>query len=363
MEEKEGLVSSVKRTPLFSNRKVTMGASAALMCVLLTAVCSFFPYVIDPSRIGTAEFWSDEIIITVISVYMLIDFMGMAKAYNAGQERSEIAKARVKFQESLEVVVKTGTSAFFQWVKKVLEPMDQDYVNKRELRKAGISDERILSLDLMEIKKLYTDGAQNFDLRDKDGNVVKPHQYFRSITKEQYKAIRKIKTGAYSIPFVSPSYYLSAKSAGISSTYSEIATHEQGKKSAMLTRTIFVRVLGQVMLAVVLGSFVYDTASGNSDMATALYKLVSRLFTGAMSGVIGWNLGCNINDLEAKYIEKRTEVHMLYESDLKEGKFKPKDENEMGKAEFAEKVRKANAETMKENGVPLIESGKGVIEL
>ena len=78
------------------NRKVLLGGAALACFVGIIAICSFFPFIIDPSRWKTKEFLSDQLIASAISIFSIVCVMYMAQASNASNERSNICKARVK---------------------------------------------------------------------------------------------------------------------------------------------------------------------------------------------------------------------------------------------------------------------------
>lgn len=356
------LISKVKEAPLFSNRKITLGFGALLMCVALTVACSFFPYVLDPSRIGTKEFWSDEIIIIVLSVYALIDLMYMAKAYNAADKRSELARANVTFMEVVSKI--RHRRAFDQWVKEVKEPSDQKAKNLHYMKQAGLDDERLLMLSIDQLKGLEGK-AQNYDIRDSNGVLVKSHEWFPALTKAQVRVMLEIKQGKTAIRFVPSQTYLQSKTVRRSLTESEIA-YAQGKHDTVtMTASIAIRVSQSILLAMILGSFVRDASADDTAVADAVLKLISRLFSISINSVFGWNLGCRINDDDAVFVRNKISVMEEYISDVESGLFKVMSASELGKKEFAEQVKRENAHVLRkgEDGRILLEnsSEKNVI--
>lgn len=355
-------ISRVKEAPLFSNRKITLGFGALLMCVALTVACSFFPYVLDPSRIGTKEFWSDEIVIIVLSVYALIDLMYMAKAYNAADSRSELARANVVFVETVSKI--KHRRAFDQWVREIKEPADQKAKDLHYMKQAGLDDERLLMLSIDQIKGLEGK-AQNYDIHDRDGVLVKTHEWFPALTKAQVKVMLEIKQGRTAIRFVPSQTYLQSKTVRRSLTESEIAYAQEKHDTVTMTAAIAIKVSQSVLLAMILGSFVRDASAGDTAVADAVLKLVSRLFSISINSVFGWNLGCKINDDDAIFVRNKVSVMQEYISDVESGLFKVLSASELGKKEFAEQVKREAAQVLKkkEDGPVLLEnsSEKNVI--
>ena len=203
------------------NKKVFLGMMAMVACIAIVALCSFFPFIIDPSRWKTKEFLSDQLIASAISIFSIVCVMYMAQASNASNERSNICKARVKFlgnganiEGSVNRILKHDKiSAFSQWVKRVLQPQDIRTAKERILVKCGIEDMHILDLDDTDIKSLV-------DKPQKIGD-----RYYKSITKKQYKEVMRAK--ALRMQLVDPSYYLVCSKYSGDKTITEESSTEQ----------------------------------------------------------------------------------------------------------------------------------------
>ena len=114
-----------------ANRKVLLGIFSILMCFGLITVCSFSRYIIDPSQWQTNEFLTDELIISAIVIMSMVSVMFIGQSSNAQNEKSRIAKARVKFFDSLKDVIAKGINSFIQWIKKVMQPEDIEIIKER----------------------------------------------------------------------------------------------------------------------------------------------------------------------------------------------------------------------------------------
>ena len=54
------------------NRKILLGVSSLFICIVLIAVCSFVPFIIDPTQWQTVEFLTDELIIVAIVIAVIV---------------------------------------------------------------------------------------------------------------------------------------------------------------------------------------------------------------------------------------------------------------------------------------------------
>ena len=66
-------------------------------------------------------------------------------------------------------------------------------------------------------------------------------------------------------------------------------------------------------------------------------QLVARLLALVSSSFMGYIVGCQINDIDAEYIEMRIVVQNMF---LQDKEFKPIDTQEEAKQEFIERVKK-----------------------
>lgn len=305
------------------NRKILLGAGALVCFIGIIAICSFFPFIIDPSKWQTAEFLSDELIVVAIVIFSTICLMSIAQASNAMNPNSKIAKAKVRFGTSVERVFKgQNISAFSQWVRKVLQPKDVRTAKERTVQRAGVEDLACLDLEESELKALV--GAPQ-----KYGD-----RFFKAITKKQFQAIMRAKR--MKLALVDPSYYLSCSKSAGDKTPTEQSAQEGRKKGALLTWSIGSKIVVTVVVAMIFTSLVYDSATG-VDAAKSWMKFASRMGSMASSSFMGYMIGCQTNDIDAYYIELKCLVHDEF---FEDGSFKAKSQQEEAREAFAERVRK-----------------------
>ena len=316
------------------NKKVLLGGLAILMCLALIIVCSFSAFFIDPSRWQTKEFLTDELIIVAIVIMSMVSVMAMGQSSNAMNALSRISKARVAFFASLKAVEDRNVNAFRQWVRKVLQPEDIETIKLRRLRNAGVGDVMILELDDVQLLEL-TKAPQRYPIPTSKDEDDKKGRYFKRITEEQYKRILKIKSSEFRIKFVEPEYYLSVKNLTDTRTVSERAMNEGKKKGSFMTSRILSRLVLSIVSAMIFASLVRDMAT-NVDAASAWAKFFSRVWAMVSSAFMGYIVGTQMNDIDAEYVEMRTQVHTRY---LQDKNFKPMSDQEEAKQEFIERVK------------------------
>lgn len=308
------------------NKKVVLGIFAILCGILVIAVCSFTPFIIDPSRWQTTEFLSDELIISAIVIFAILAVMAVAQASNQADPKSFLCKARASFFETIDKV--SDRSAFGQWVREVLQPRDFKSIRERELMGCGIDDFTILDLDRQQIKELLSKPQKYGD------------RYYKTITKSQYKTIIGILDGKCYIKPVPPEYYLNYKGMDKCKTITERAGKETSVKTGTTIFNVAMKLIITIIPAMVFASLVRDAAS-EMTKAEAWLKFASRMFAFATSSFQGWLLGCKLNDIDASYIEMRVMVHKEF---LNDKSFKPKSQQELARQDFIERVRKDNIE-------------------
>ena len=316
------------------NKKVLLGGFSILMCLALIIVCSFSAFIIDPSRWQTREFLTDELIIVAIVIMSMVSVMFMGQSSNAQNPLSRIAKARVEFFKSLDVVNERNVNAFRQWVRKVLQPEDVRTIKTRRLRKLGIDEVLILELDEVQLLET-TKAAQRYPIETATDKEDKKGRYFKKITEDQYKGILEIKKTEFKMKFVEPEYYLSVKNLTDTRTVSERALNEGKKKGLFLATRIITRLVLTVVSAMIFASLVRDLNS-SMDQAAAWAKFFSRLWAMISSSFMGYIVGTQMNDIDAEYVEMRTQVHTRY---LQDENFKPLSDQEEAKQEFIERVK------------------------
>lgn len=308
----------------FTSRKVLLGLFAVFICAILIGVCSFVPFIIDPNQWMTTKFLTDELIICAIVIFSMVAFMFVGQAANALRDESNLAKARTKFFECIKKI--TNIFGFHQWVKKVLQPRDIQTIKERRLRAIGITEYRILELDNSQIKALE-EKAGAYEIR---GEKL----YFRGITKEQVEGVLKIRNERFKIDLVEPEYYLSVKNLIDNRTITERSSAEGAKKSFYLARSIIGRLLVTIITAMIFASFMRDLNTA-VDAGAAWQTFLTRLWAMVSSCFMGYLVGCQINDIDAEYIEMRIIVQNMY---LQDETFVPLSEQEEAKEEFKKRV-------------------------
>ena len=305
------------------NKKVFLGFLAFLFAVAFVCISSFFPFIIDPTRWQTKEFLSDELIIIAITIFGMVSFIFISQAQNAQDSRSELAKAKVAFTASVKEI--KDRVAFKQWVRKVLQVNDKHEIKIRELEKIGIDDVSVLDLEIAQIKALTEPQRYN-------------GRWYKSLSEEQIKFVLKVRQSNPLPNPVDPSYYLVAQSVGENRTISEQSGNEGKKKTTLLSWSIMSKIIATLLVAIVLGSLVRDLAS-EQDNATAWMKFAQRMFSLSTSAFMGYLVGCQMNDIDAYYINLRVEVHQEYLSDKT---FKPTSQQEEARQQFIERVKTEN---------------------
>lgn len=305
------------------NKKVFLGFLAFLFAVAFVCISSFFPFIIDPTRWQTKEFLSDELIIIAITIFGMVSFIFISQAQNAQDPRSELAKAKVRFTESIKEI--KDRVAFKQWVRKILQANDKHEIKMRELEKIGIDDVSVLDLEIAQIKALTEPQRYN-------------GRWYKSLSEEQIKFVLKVRQSNPLPNPVDPSYYLVAQSVGENRTISEQSGNEGKKKTTLLSWSIMSKIIATLLVAIVLGSLVRDLAS-EQDNATAWMKFAQRMFSLSTSAFMGYLVGCQMNDIDAYYINLRVEVHQEYLSDKT---FKPTSQQEEARQQFIERVKTEN---------------------
>lgn len=317
------------------NKKVLLGLFSILMCLGLIVVCSFVPFVVKPENWQTNEFLTDELLICAIVIMSMVSLIFISQSSNARNEKSNIAKSRVDFFASLKQIKEKGFGAFRQWVRKVLQPEDIQAIKERRLRALGIDDVLILELDDVQLLALSKE-PQKFAILTAKNEEDQKGRYFKKITEEQYKGILAIKKTEYKIKFVEPEYYLSVKNLTDTRTVSERAVNEGKKKRFVLSSSIFSKLIMTVVSAMIFASLVRDLTA-DVDQAAAWAKFASRIWAMTSSSFMGYIVGVQMNDIDAEYIEMRTQVHTRY---MQDSEFKPLTQQEEAKQEFVERVKK-----------------------
>ena len=301
---------------VFDNKKLLLGFLTMVVILAIIVVSSFWPFILDLSRVGTTEFITDQMIIMAITISVTISMMFIAQVSNAQNPNSELAKAKVEFMNSIKKIV--NHTWFYQWIKRVLQVNDRKDIAEKGMMKLGVPF-AVYELSDTEIRSL--EKPQKF------GDT-----FYKSLTKKQIEGVLSLKKQVASIKFVSPNYYTSFKSLMIDKNLSEIARGENKKKIFTVIFQLALKIVMSFIFAAILASLVRDLAQEDGSNAQTWMRFLSRTFAFITSSFLGFTLGCKLNDLDAFYITKRVEAHTLY---LEDKDFKPIDE---AKQEFIERV-------------------------
>lgn len=314
-----------EKVKFYTNRKILLGVSSLILCVVLIAVCSFVPFIIDPSKWQTTEFLTDELIIVAIVIFAMVATVFIGQTSNGMNKDSNLAKSRTSFFDS--IVRIDNINAFNQWVRKVMQPNDILNMQKRIMHKAGITDFDVLKLEFPEIKALLETPQKYGD------------HYYKGLSKRQINTIIDIKNGKYKVDLVEPEYYLSVKNLIDSRTITERSSKEGLKKGLFLSRSIIARIMLTVITAMIFASLMRDVGAEGGDVTQASLKFVSRLWAMVSSSFMGYFVGCQINDIDAEYINMRVTVHKMF---LQDKTFKALDEQEEARQDFINRIKKEN---------------------
>jgi hypothetical protein len=301
---------------VFDNKKLLLGFLTMVVILAIIVVSSFWPFILDLSRVGTTEFITDQMIIMAITISVTISMMFIAQVSNAQNPNSELAKAKVEFMNSIKKIV--NHTWFYQWIKRVLQVNDRRDIAEKGMMKLGVPF-AVYELSDTEIRSL--EKPQKF------GDT-----FYKSLTKKQIEGVLSLKKQVARIKFVSPNYYTSFKSLMIDKNLSEIARGENKKKIFTVIFQLALKIVMSFIFAAILASLVRDLAQEDGSTAQTWMRFLSRTFAFITSSFLGFTLGCKLNDLDAFYITKRVEAHTLY---LEDKDFKPIDE---AKQEFIERV-------------------------
>lgn len=306
------------------NKKIILGVLAIIVAMVFIGITSFIPFIITKEKLQSAAFWTDEIIIIAITIFAMVATMFVGQASNAQNDKSELAKAKVSFSESVKTIL--NFNYFSQWVKKVLQPRDIEHIKERELRKIGIDDYTVLKLEDEQIRKL-SESAQKYNNR-----------YYSQITEKQAEIILQLKDGVKKLHLVEPNYYLTVSSIESDKTVSEKSGREQFKKTLKLLISIVSKITLALIPTLIFAALARDLTEGaGGDAAEACARFSARMFALISSAFMGYIVGCQMNDIDADYINLRVMVHKQYSQDET---FVPMSEQEIAKEEYLKNHKK-----------------------
>lgn len=290
------------------NKKILLGLLTVTLIFAIIIVSSFWPFIFDPSRIGTMSFLTDQMIIAAITIATTVTLLFMAKAGNAQNPKSKIAMAKVAFAQSLARIAKH--TFLYKWIEEVMQPRDRMDVAKKGMLRLGVNF-RIWDLTDTEICSLY-------ETREIDGKK------YKALTKAQIKGLMRLRKSVKHMHFVKPQYYTDCESYMNDKNLSQIASGENTKKVLLIVFDLFSRMLLTFMTASIFTSLVLDLTEQGGGNATAWLCFLSRMSAFVSSMLAGYMMGCKANDTDAFYINKRVEAHTMY---LEDRNFKPIDDD------------------------------------
>lgn len=318
------------------SKKLVLGVLSFLLVLAVIVVSAFSELTMNPSNWKSSAFISKELIQVAIAVMSMVCFINIGKSGNDLDSRSNIARARKEFMESIDKIKSKGVNGFLQWVKHTKQKNDQQDENESLLHSVGITNLAYLDLSYNELEALL---AQPYSKELPSGKT-----YFNQINKEQYETILKIKNGKNAIPFINPTEYLVlSKGSRIVSDSRKLS--QQAKKETMtMVVDVGSRMVSVLMFGMIMGAFVVESLSEDADITRNLMDLFTRLSTALTSAFMGYMSGCKLNDITAEYINIKIAVHLQY---LDDREFKPLSEQEIAKRNFAEFVKKENENEIK----------------
>lgn len=318
------------------SKKLVLGVLSFLLVLAVIVVSAFSELTMNPSNWKSSAFISKELIQVAIAVMSMVCFINIGKSGNDLDSRSNIARARKEFMESIDKIKSKGVNGFLQWVKHTKQKIDQQDENESLLHSVGITNLAYLDLSYNELETLL---SQPYSKELPSGKT-----YFNQINKEQHDTILKIKNGKNAIPFINPTEYLVlSKGSRVVSDSRKLS--QQAKKETMtMVVDVGSRMVSVLMFGMIMGAFVVESLSEDADITRNLMNLFTRLSTALTSAFMGYMSGCKLNDITAEYINIKIAVHLQY---LDDREFKPLSEQEIAKRNFAEFVKKENENEIK----------------
>ena len=334
MREKGTTIEKAKT--LIRSKKLVLGLLSFVLVLAMIVVSAFSELSMNPSNWQSSEFISKELIQVAIAVMSMVCFINIGKSGNALDPRSELAKSRKEFSESIVKIKSSGINGFLQWVKQVKQKTDQNDENEYLLNSVGIENKLYLDLSESELKTLL---VQPYEKDFPSGKI-----YFKEINEKQFETIIRIKNGKNAINFINPTSYLILDKGSVAMSDSRKLSQQQKKETLTMVVDVASRFISVLMFGLIMGAFVVETLSEDADITRNLMNLFTRLSTATTSAFMGYMSGCKLNDLTASYVQIKIAVHLQY---LDDKEFAPLTEQEEAKRNFAEFVKKENENEIK----------------
>lgn len=317
----------------YKDKKIILAILSILIVIVIICISSFLPLLLDPTQFLTLKFLTNTMITIAICIFGTISCVIIGQSSNELKDTSKIVLSKREFELTKENI--KNYNYFSQWVRKVLQKNDLNDIKNNLLKSHGITiyeNYSYLDLEISQIKALL-DKSQKFN-----------DHFYMALTKEQIEVLVKIKSGKIKVHFVEPIYYLVSKNNDNTKTISERSGGEGNKKTSLLVLSLGSKIIMTILVAMVFSSLVPNEAQGDTNVANQFYTLFSRLFTLLSSAFMGYSVGCQMNDIDASFLELKTIVLKMY---LADKTFIPLNEEELAKADFIERVKKENEESMK----------------
>ena len=186
MKKLEGNTIEKAKT-IIRSKKLVLGLLSFVLVLAMIVVSAFSELSMDPSNWKSSAFISKELIQVAIAVMSMVCFINIGRSGNALDSRSELAKSRKEFNESISKIKESGINAFLQWVKQVKQKADQQDENEYLLNSVGIENKAYLDLSESELRNLL---EQPYSAELPQGKV-----FFKQLNEKQLDVILKIKNG------------------------------------------------------------------------------------------------------------------------------------------------------------------------
>ena len=335
----EQVFAQVKK---YSNRKTLVSVFCLFMVMVVAVVSSIPELLIDPTLILTSKFITKLLMSMLIGTTSMLCFIFMSQTNNAESPKSKLYTSRIKFRESAEKILQPQEfKRFKQWVFQIRRPSQTNEQYTLALSKVGLTDERLLNLNMEEIEEL------------KERPLKKgTNEYYSKLTKEQYKVLYDIKTGKYSLKFLSPSDYLSETTKAQGKTSEQILSEQYEKRTFMFAEKLATKILLITAISIFFGSIAWQTSETIGGEGTEVQKwftiiwdIASKFANAGISAFMGWLSGEKFNDFDSEYLDLKRTIHLEYYSD---NEFVAKTDNELAREDYikykTEEVRQANIE-------------------
>ncbi len=348
-------MQEVSRWQLFKNklknikRKGLIRIVTFFLIVVIIFLSTFTKWILDPSQLVWNEWLGDTILILGLGI------CGMVLGESSGLDNQKSltnGRYQNKLKEYLDIKNKIVGETFYfsQWL--VLK-RNRDLLEKQRdyLSSFGIPyPEKILeNLDISEVQVLKT------------RPIVKDNFIYKTITEEQFEALKWVYEGNIKIVNDNTNYFFETNSK--KTHKSSIEMGEVFRKQDLKINVIFKvsKIVMTIIISMVWATFtISEAGGGGSEVAVNLFSRLISLFGGLLGGISSAVARViNLSDELENKINVLNEFIFDLENPNKSG-FKPKEYEEVAKEELEKELeleRKA-IESVIDNSEPLrIEEG------